>query len=210
VTALVVTDGEDNGLANGTLLGYLSLTGNVIDNENTAGQLSWSFEAPLGTFDYLAVGESVELTYTITVVDSHGSSNTQEVVITVGGTNEAPVISIEEGDSATAILDETDGMLSASGTLTVSDLNLTDTVTATVTDVFATGTTDGLQSDHAHLLNMFTTTADVVDSNQLSNRLTWIFNSGNEAFDYLSAGQSLVLTYTVTLNRMIPSPPLAH
>ena len=30
-----------------------------------------------------------------------------------------------------------------------------------------------------------------------SNNLTWTFNSGSEAFNYLEMGQTLTLTYTV-------------
>ncbi len=41
-------------------------------------------------------------------------------------------------------LTETNATLSTSGTLTVTDLDLTDTVTSAVTSVVASGTTNGL------------------------------------------------------------------
>ena len=64
------------------------------------------------------------LTYTITVTDSQGTTDTQDVVITINGTNDAPVVTIETGDSAAETLTETDTTLTTSGTLTTTDLDL--------------------------------------------------------------------------------------
>ena len=43
-------------------------------------------------FDYLADGEAVTLTYTVEVDDHHGGVTSQDVVVTVNGSNDAPVI----------------------------------------------------------------------------------------------------------------------
>ena len=52
------------------------------------------------------------------------------MTITITGTNDAPVITVGDGDSAAATLCETNAGLTTSGTLTVTDADVTDTVTA--------------------------------------------------------------------------------
>jgi hypothetical protein len=151
------------------------------------------------SFDYLADGQSLTLTYTITVTDIAGSTDTQDIVITINGSNDAPVVTIESGDSATETLTETNATLTTSGTLTTTDLDLSDAVSSTVSSVVASGTTSGLPSDNAALLAMLTSTANIIDAAEVTDQLTWNFNSASESFDYLAAGQSLTLTYTITV-----------
>jgi VCBS repeat-containing protein len=197
----VVASGTTNGLQsnNAALLAMLTSTPNVLDNTELTDQLTWAFNSGSEHFNYLAVGQSLVLTYTVTVTDSQAATDTQTVVITINGTNDAPVISVESGDSAAASLTETNATLATSGTLTVTDLDLTDTVTSAVTNVVATGSTNGLQSNNTALLAMLTSTPNVLDNTELTDQLTWAFNSGSEHFNYLAAGQSLVLTYTITV-----------
>ena len=146
----------------------------------------------------MAVGESLTLTYTITVTDIAGATDTQDVVITINGSNDAPVVTIG-GGSAAESLTETDSTLSTTGTLTVSDLDLSDSVSSTVSSVVAGGTTTGLASNNAALLAMLTSTPSIIDGTELTDTLTWNFNSASEAFDYLAVGESLTLTYTITV-----------
>ena len=80
-------------------------------------------------------------------------------MITITGTNDAPVITVVGTDSAAETLAETNAALTTSGTLTVVDLDLSDSVTATVLSVAASGTTTGLGSGNAALLAMLTVTA---------------------------------------------------
>jgi hypothetical protein len=54
-------------------------------------------------------------------------------------------------------------------------------------------------SNNGALLAMLTSTPNVLDNTELTDQLTWAFNSGSEHFNYLAAGQSLVLTYTITV-----------
>ncbi|MEZ6135353.1 MAG: VCBS domain-containing protein [Pirellulaceae bacterium] len=195
----VSATGNTVGLAsnNAALLAMLTSTANVLDATEFTDRLTWNFNSGSEAFDYLSAGESLTLTYTITVTDSQAATHTQDVAITITGSNDAPVITVEVGDSAAETLAETDTTLTSTGTLTVSDTNLSDTVTSTVTGVVVSGTTTGLASNNAALLAMLSSTANVLDNSETTNTLTWDFNSGSEAFDYLASGESLTLTYTI-------------
>ncbi|WP_405279402.1 VCBS domain-containing protein [Cobetia sp. Ld8] len=149
----------------------------------------------------LAVGESLNETFTYQISDGQGGVDTALLTITINSTNDAPVIDIDGDDSAAAILTETDATLSAAGTLSVSDIDTTDEVTPSVTAVTATGDTDGLSN--AELLGMLSVDADaIIDSANNDGTLNWTFDSNSvegEAFDHLAVGESLVLDYTVVV-----------
>ncbi|HXH51874.1 MAG TPA: VCBS domain-containing protein, partial [Sphingomicrobium sp.] len=121
VTGLAVS-GSQGSLTTAQLQAMLSLSnalGNAAD-PGSAGNLGWAFDSGAATFDYLASGESLTLTYTLTSTDNHGATDTQTVTINILGTNDAAVLSTDvrnltETNSATDI--------STSGTLTISDVD---------------------------------------------------------------------------------------
>ena len=60
-----------------------------------SGALSWDFSAPDQLFDFLRAGQTLTLTYDITLADYHGGisnglSATQPVTIVITGTNNIP------------------------------------------------------------------------------------------------------------------------
>ena len=83
------------GLANDdTQLDWLTL-GHLADSTDRSRRFAgWSFSAPDHYFDYLADGETVTLTYTVEIDDHHGGFTSQDIVITVTGTNDAPRLPI--------------------------------------------------------------------------------------------------------------------
>ncbi|MFN9418539.1 MAG: beta strand repeat-containing protein, partial [Pirellula sp.] len=188
------------GLTNATLRSFLSVTPTAILNgSQTTNTLTWNFYSGSEEFNFLATVDTLVLTYTVSATDDDGSplSDTEVVTVTITGTNDAPLITMGSGDSAAATLTETNSTLTSSGTLTVSDLDLTDLVSSSVTGVVASGTTAGLGANNAALLAMLTSTANVLDATELTDKLTWNFNSSGQAFDYLATGESLTLTYTI-------------
>ncbi|MCA9066579.1 MAG: cadherin domain-containing protein, partial [Planctomycetaceae bacterium] len=140
-------------------------------------------------------------TYTVSATDDDGTplSDTEIVTVTITGTNDAPVIT--DGPDSVA-LTETDAGLTSSGTLTGSDADLTDNVTAAVDSIAVSGT--GASSVPVSLTNavlksfLSVTPTALLDNTQTTATLNWDFNSGNEAFDFLATGETLVLTYTVS------------
>ncbi len=115
--------------------------------------------------------------FTYTMQDAGGLVSTTQITITIEGRNDNPIITIESGDSAAEAINETNGTLTTSGTLTVTDVDTTNTVIAVVSSVVASGTTSGLQSNNAALLAMFNSTSNVLDNTEVTDKLTWAFNS---------------------------------
>ncbi|MEG2185607.1 MAG: VCBS domain-containing protein, partial [Cloacibacillus sp.] len=174
--------------------------GNEITSGNVKGTINWTFDSKNETFDYLAAGEKLEISYEITATDSKGGKTTQIVVVTVTGSNDKPEITIAAGDSSTGALSETDTGLSTTGTLTLTDLDVTDKVGSSVVQkVTVTGTGAGLsgQPTEAALIAMFTTGGSELDGTATQDKINWAFNSGSENFNYLAEGETLVLTYTI-------------
>ncbi|WP_057395707.1 beta strand repeat-containing protein, partial [Pseudomonas fluorescens] len=179
----------------GTLLASVS-------DESTgdaAGSVGWTYTLNNSAAQSLAAGQTKAEVFTVTLTDDFGATVSKNVTITLTGTNDNPDIHLVTSDSASATLTETNAGLTASGTLSVNDVDLLDSISTSITGVVATGTTTGLGLTNAQLLSMLSATPAsglAADSGDAHN-LIWNFNSGIQAFDYLAVGQSLVLTYTV-------------
>ena len=182
------------------LLGMFTAETDGLTNATTAGKITWTFDSGDKTFDYLAVGETVELTYTVTVDDGHGGTVAQDVVVTVTGSNDTPEISVGAGDSIVGEVEENGSKnLTDSGTLTLTDIDLTDKVGSFVTKVEVEGSGKDLQGQPSldDLLKMLSTGGNELDGSSTSGKINWTFNSGDTSFDYLGEGDELVLKYTV-------------
>ena len=83
---------------------------------------SYSFDPTDDAYNGMAVGDSQTLTIPVTVTDEHGATDSQQIQITVTGTNDAPVA----GADVTANVTEGDSAIS--GQLTAADAD-GDTVT---------------------------------------------------------------------------------
>ena len=147
---------------------------------------------------HVEAGEHLTLTYTVRVTDSSGATADQTVIITINGTQDAPVIT---NGPDTAALTETNAALTSTGTLTVTDVDYSNTVVASVDALAVSGTSnrsDAAAPNDAALQAMLSVTPTaILNATQTSATLTWNFNSGSEAFNYLAAGETLILQYTV-------------
>jgi VCBS repeat-containing protein len=173
----VALDETDSALfTSGTLTSIdVDNADNAFTPSNTVGTIgtfsvdangNWTFTAN-DAYDYLNVGDSVNDTFHVTSVD--GTPGTVE--ITINGTNDAATVS-----SAAITLIETDVALSASGTLTSSDVDNED-------NVFTVGS-----------IGTFS-----IDANG-----NWSFVA-NDAFDHLNVGDSVNEIFNVTSADGTPS-----
>ncbi|MDF1610101.1 VCBS domain-containing protein, partial [Hoeflea sp. YIM 152468] len=200
-----VTGGADAGLAAalgavGTTLEGLFTVTPASSDVSQNGTVEWAFTGDERLFDYLSDGESLELTYTITVTDEAGAdSNTQTVTITIEGRNDAPVISTI---AQTDLAEQTDASpLTANIAVTFADVDLTDTGhTAEVTSAAPSGDTTGLGLNEAQLMALVTPGAVTKASGSDAGSVTLGFSAGSTDFDYLAVGEVLTLTYTLEIN----------
>jgi VCBS repeat-containing protein len=157
-----VTHAAASGVASGLLLDETALIalmtpGTVAKTSgSSSGSVNLAFSAASTAFDYLADGEVLTLTYTVVIDDHDGGITPQTFVVTITGTNDAPVI-------------ETTGLQTSSGngSTTVSGLSVSDadaspaeifTVTTDTADpgssvTFVTGTSPGTLADINAILN---------------------------------------------------------
>ncbi|HBT58752.1 MAG TPA: hypothetical protein DEA92_16730, partial [Pseudomonas sp.] len=90
-------------------------------NDND-GTINWTYDIDAGDLEFLAEGEVVTAVFTITVDDGNGGTATQDVTVTLTGSNDVPEISA--GDVTGEITDGTD--LTDSGSISFTDVDLTD------------------------------------------------------------------------------------
>src|SRR5262245_6540480 len=161
---------------------------------STSGSIATTFSAPDKTFDFLAAGETLTITYNVTVTDTTGASLTQPVTITITGSNDAPMLAPDASGPHT-----TTQAVQTSGTLTFTDVDLTDHHTAS-TSVTSTswplGVTPPSGIDAVLAGALSATVADNTGSG--SGSIAFTFGAG-DALDFLAAGEKLTITYDVTV-----------
>ncbi|KFZ37729.1 hypothetical protein HR45_07670, partial [Shewanella mangrovi] len=165
----VTADDVDNGAV-------LSFSGNA-----TGTYGSFAIDAATGEWIYtldnanqqaLAQGETHTDTFTVTVTDEFGATDTQLVTITINGTNDAPVIT---SDTQTGTVQE-DITLTATGTVTADDV---DNGAVLSFSGNATGTYGSFAID--------------------SNTGEWIYTLDNANQQALAQGETHTDTFTVTV-----------
>ena len=196
----------------GTLPGGLSaalmsaLSTTLTDSTGSgSGAVGFTFSAADKTFDFLAAGETLTVTYGVTVTDNNNVSSTQPITVTITGTNDAPVLNADTSGPhpITELAGKTGDAVdldAASGTLNFTDVDLDDThvVTKSLTSaVWSGGATlpAGLSSALASALS--TTLTDSTGSG--SGAVGFTFSAADKTFDFLAAGETLTVTYGVTV-----------
>nr|WP_236000337.1 VCBS domain-containing protein [Bradyrhizobium uaiense] len=186
-----------------TILNWLSL-GTLTDSTGgVAGSQAWTFSAADKNFDYLAAGETLTLTYTVKIDDHHGGVISEPVTITITGSNDAPIVTSAPQAATIAEQPDTTGSSkpdSASGTVTFTDVDLSDIHSVTITGVAEAGATTGLPADTSTVLNWLSLGTLTDTTNGATGSSTWTFSAADKNFDYLAVGETLTLTYTIQID----------
>ncbi|UWU79715.1 VCBS domain-containing protein [Bradyrhizobium huanghuaihaiense] len=178
----------------------------ILSDANGSGQLKWTFSDEDEDFDFLAKNQTLVLTYDVKVSDNHGGFAIQTVKITITGTDDKPVINMT---TAATVTEQANQTLSLTPDTVHVALNFTDDDlantghTATVTGVSASGATAGLLPGpfgNAELMSFFHVDNVIKTSGSSTGTINTTFSAPDLAFDYLSAGQHLDITYTVQLD----------
>src|SRR3954449_8419917 len=183
-----------------------AMSSQITSDSNGSGKLKWNFSDADDDFDFLAKNQTLVLTYDIKVSDNHGGFAIQTVKITVTGTDDKPVINMA---TVATVTEQTSQTLSLSPDTVHVALNFTDDDlantghTATVIVVSASGATAGLlpgSLGDAELMAFYHVDNVVKTSGSATGTINTTFSAPDLAFDYLSAGQHLDITYTVQLD----------
>ena len=87
----------------GFLGGLTAAIGDASTGDGT-GRVDWTFTVNDAALDKLAADEQSVQVYDVTLDDGKGGSATQQVTITITGTNDAPVIGVADGAGGVAEL----------------------------------------------------------------------------------------------------------
>src|SRR6185503_10652750 len=177
---------------NTTALGTFSLDP-VSEAANAAtGSVGWTYSLNNAASQYLADGQSVTETYTVTVNDGHGGHVDQTVTVTITGTNDGPTIVAAATDTTGAVTEDLavngSGNLTATGTITFNDVDLIDVHSTTV--VAAAGNTLG---------GTLTMGAVSESASTAAGTAGWTYSVADSATQYLAAGETTTETFTVTI-----------
>jgi VCBS repeat-containing protein len=185
-------------LGNAELMSFYHVDSVVKASGSSAGTINTTFQAFDLAFDYLAAGEHLNITYTVQLDDHAGGVSTQNVQVTVVGTNDKPFY-LSGPESAHLTEDQnvnSSGNLTAHGDLFFTDIDLSDTHTVSTT-VSATRSGGGaIPLTDAQLLAAFATSLEDSTGHVLGE-VDWDFAFSNSASNFLSGGETLTLVYHV-------------
>ncbi len=106
----------------------------------TDGVILYNYAADSATLTALGAGQTATETFTVTVTDAQGATASRNVVFTLTGSNDAPTLTLVDGDSATGTAtSSTSAVVTTSGTITYADPDTSDVPLITVAN--KTGTT---------------------------------------------------------------------
>ncbi|MEA2859065.1 MAG: hypothetical protein QOC72_1104 [Methylobacteriaceae bacterium] len=182
-----------------------ALSSTIVSDSNGSGQIRWSFAAPDRDFDFLATNERLVLTYDVMVTDNHGATATQTVTVTVTGSEDAPVFSVAVPVSISEQAGQTLSLSSdtAHVALHFTDPDLDNHHTATVIGATAVGNTSGLLPGSlgtAELMSFYHVDDVVEPTSSSPGTIDTTFSAPDLAFDYLAAGETVTIDYTVQLD----------
>ncbi len=176
-----------------------------------AGSVGLTYSAADKTFDFLAAGETLTVTYDVTVTDNSGVNSSQPVTFTITGSNDAPVLAADtSGTNGTGLhaITERAGKTgdaadidSASGTLSFTDVDLDDTHTATKGDPTYVWSGGSLTTAQIAALTAAGTLAltETDSTHSGTGSIGFTYSAADNTFDFLAAGQTLTVTYDVTV-----------
>lgn len=180
-------------------IGYLGTLSATVSDESTGdgtGEITWTFTVGDAAVDFLGAGETLVQTYDVTVSDGQGGTTVRTVTVTIVGSADAPVVEVLEFDAAAgATIEIVDGEVgenesdrTASGTLSFTDTDLTDSHVLSVTP-----------GNEGYLGGLAASIASGATGGGVGT-VAWSFGVNDAELDFLAEGETRVQTYTVGLD----------
>nr|WP_243889080.1 VCBS domain-containing protein [Shewanella algae] len=151
----------------------------------------WSYDIANSLVQFLAVGETITLSFDVTVNDDNGGTDTDTVTVTITGTNDAPVLSIDMSGAVTEDVDVVAGMLSDSGDLSFTDVDINDSHS-----VGSSYNGDVLWSGGA----LDQATQDALAAGFSVDNAGWSYDIANSLVQFLAVGEAITLSFDVTVD----------
>jgi len=190
-----------DGFGTAELMSFFNVDNVIKNSGSSAGTINTTFSATDLAFDYLAAGEHLNITYVVQLDDHAGGVSTQNVQVTVVGTNDKPFYlsgpesaHLTEGQNV-----DSSGNLHATGDLLFTDVDLSDTHTVATTVSAARSGGGAIPLTNAQLLAAFSTALTPDSTGHLLGDVDWHFALNNNASSFLAAGETLTLTYHVAV-----------
>ncbi len=186
-----------------------ALTLSLTDSTHGAtGSVSATLNIVDKDLDFLANGETLQVTYDVTVTDNNGGSATKQVMATFDGSNDAPMFvsggttsgTIHEQDNVTGsgTFDTTSGVVH----FTDADFNDTHTVTASYVSGSAVLSGGGSipQPTMSDLINALSVFESGDSQHGATSSITWTASIVDQDLDFLNTGQTLSATFDITVS----------
>ncbi|MBN3537828.1 Ig-like domain-containing protein [Sphingomonas pseudosanguinis] len=181
---VAITGGVPSGFAPAG--GFGTLSAQVVENtadQNAQGTINWRFTADNASVQRLAAGQIATQVYMLTLTDKFGATTTQDVTVTLTGTNDAPTVTAAVA-SGEVIEDATTAI---AGTIAFADADLIDTHKVSV----------AAQEDYYR--GHFATVIDDTATGDGAGKVRWTFAVDNADLQDLAEGETMVQHYVVTV-----------
>jgi VCBS repeat-containing protein len=146
--------------------------------------VAWSFAVDNAALQFLAEGEQLSQSYTITVDDDAGGTVSQDVTVTITGANDAAVVT--GGITSGSVMEDVSE--TTSGTIDFGDVDLTDTHVVSATPA------------GGGYIGTFTANLTTDSTGDGSGQVTWSFTIANDVLRAFPEGQVLTQIYTVVID----------
>lgn len=177
------------------IIDAFSITPSNTNSNN--GSINWDFTISQNDIQFLGEGETLTATFTVEVNDGNNGTKQQNIVITIKGTNEQPVINVIDDEGRVS----EGSTLSDSGSINFSDIDISNkpVVSESLTNIQAVdkdGNTLTLSGSNATILeDAFSITQTTPNSN--SSEVKWNYSLTETQLDFLSQGDEITLTFQI-------------
>ncbi len=154
---------------------------------------SWDYSILNSLVQFLALGETITLSFDVTVSDNDGGSDTQTVSLTINGTNDAPVLTVDTSGSITE--DDSSPNLTDTGALSFTDVDVNNIHSTSEVYNSDISWSHGTLSDELSALEI----QSLIDGFSVDND-SWDYSILNSLVQFLAAGETITLSFDVTVS----------
>ena len=175
--------------ATGNTLGGTLTMGTASEDAGTeAGAIGWTYSVDNSAVQYLGAGETAAETFTVSISDGNGGTVSQDVTVTVTGTEDAPEITT--GVQTGTVVEDVPDAASVTGTFGFTDVDLSDTHIVSFTG----------NSAEPHL-GTFSLDSSVTEAPGAADAtFGWSYQIDEAAAQHLAAGESVTEHFNVKID----------